>query len=181
MSPLTFKVADQPDEFEQIHRLNHDTFAGEIPQHAPHADGRLIDKFHDENTYAIALSGDEVVGMVCARGKRPFSLDNKIPNLDEFLPADRKVCEVRLLAIKKGWRQGTILPGLLRLIAETGRKMGYDYVVMSATTRQLKLYGHMGFEAFGPLVGVPGAQYQPMAVSFERWKKALESTVTVAE
>ena len=36
---LTFKIAGEAGEFEQIHRLNHKTFAEEIPQHAAHSDG----------------------------------------------------------------------------------------------------------------------------------------------
>lgn len=181
MSNLIFKVADQEDEFEQIHRLNHDTFAGEIPQHAPHPDGRLVDKFHDENTYIVAKNGEEVVGMICGRGNRPFSLDSKIPNLDEYLPKDRKVCEVRLLAVKKGWRSGPILPGLLLGIWRVcGGQQGYDHVIMSGTTRQLKMYRRLGFKPFGPLVGTPGAYYQPMELTYESWNAAREAMAVLA-
>ena len=71
---LRFKIASEDGEFEAIHRLNYQTFVEEIPQHARNADGRLVDKFHSENTYAICLEGDRLVGMVCHRGQRPFSL-----------------------------------------------------------------------------------------------------------
>ncbi len=181
MDTLTFKIADRPDEFDQIHRLNHATFAGEIPQHAPHADGRLVDKFHDENIYVVAKQGDEVVGMICGRGNRPFSLDSKLKNLDDYLPKGKKICEVRLLAVKKGWRSGAILPGLLLGIWHVCRDHGWDHVIMSGTTRQLKLYGRIGFKPFGPLVGAPGAYYQPMEVTLDRWKKVLDTTASLAE
>jgi len=32
---LVFKVATEPWEFEQVHRLNYTTFVEEIPQHTP--------------------------------------------------------------------------------------------------------------------------------------------------
>ena len=59
---LTFKVASTAAEFEAIHRLNHATFALEIPQHAPNARGRLVDRYHADNIYVVCLSGGTVVG-----------------------------------------------------------------------------------------------------------------------
>src|SRR5437870_4503462 len=59
---LTFKIATEPWEFEQIHRLNYLTFVEEIPQHHPNPEQRLVDRFHAENTYLICLCGQELVG-----------------------------------------------------------------------------------------------------------------------
>ena len=50
-APIVFKTATEDWEFESIHRLNHKTFAEEIPQHKASASERLVDKFHPENTY----------------------------------------------------------------------------------------------------------------------------------
>ncbi len=98
---LTFKIATEDREFLQINRLNHRTFADEIQQHPKGQDGLLIDRFNDENTYFICLSGKTLLGMVCARSNRPFSLDEKLGNLDRYLPAEVSVCEIRLLAIER--------------------------------------------------------------------------------
>jgi aspartate aminotransferase-like enzyme/predicted N-acetyltransferase YhbS len=168
MAGLRFKLASEASELEQIHRLNHATFAEEIPQHAGDpATGVLVDRFHDENTYVIALDGDRLVGMVALRGRRPFSLDAKLENLDSHLPAGRSLCEVRLLAVAKERRKGPVFRGLMRLLVEHGRRQGYDFAVISGTVRQLKLYSHLGFTPFGPLVGPPEARFQPMSVSLE--------------
>ena len=59
---LSFRIASQDWEFEQIHRLNYQTFVEEIPQHGPNEDGTLIDGFHDQNTYLIAVRGRRLVG-----------------------------------------------------------------------------------------------------------------------
>jgi aspartate aminotransferase-like enzyme len=169
MPQFRFKIASEPRELEQIHALNYRTFVEEIPQHQPNANGRLVDRFHKENVYAISLNGDEVVGMLAIREQRPFSLDQKLGNVDRFLPAGRKACEVRLLAVDKEHRAGPVLPGLLSVLWEHVDTRQVDCAVISATTRQLKLYGHLGFVPFGHLVGTATAAFQPMYVTRERF------------
>ena len=50
-----------------------------------------MDKFHAENTYLICLNDQKIVGMLAARGNRPFSLDQKVADLDTHLPKNRTV------------------------------------------------------------------------------------------
>jgi aspartate aminotransferase-like enzyme len=171
--PLVFKFANEDWEFEQIHRLNYKTFVEEIPQHQPSASPRLVDKFHAENTYLICLQNQKLAGMLAVRGNRPFSLDQKLPNLDSYLPPGRTICEIRLLAIEKkfrGTRSGQILQGILALLWQHGVEKGYDLAIISGTTRQFKLYQHLGFVPFGPLVGAGEAQFQPMYVTLETFE-----------
>src|SRR4026209_2180085 len=92
---LTFKIASEPAEFEGVHRLNYKTFVEEIPQHANNPEERLVDKFHAENTYAICLHGDRLVGMVAGRGQRPFSLDHQMPKPDSLLPPGQRGLQTR--------------------------------------------------------------------------------------
>ena len=172
-TPLVFKIASEDWEFEAIHHLNYKTFVEEIPQHAPSPSQRLVDKFHAENTYLTCFSGRKLAGMLAVRGKRPFSLDLKLENLDSYLPAGRKICEVRLLAIEKkyrGSRGGQLLAGLLAQLWQHGVEQGYDLAVISGTTRQEKLYRHLGFIPFGPLVGKGDALFQPMLITFETFE-----------
>ncbi|MGC3958223.1 MAG: aminotransferase class V-fold PLP-dependent enzyme [Verrucomicrobiota bacterium] len=172
-SSLVFKFASEDWEFELIHRLNYRTFVEEIPQHQASPTHRLVDKFHAENTYLICLQDRKVVGMLAARGNRPFSLDQKVPDLDTHLPKGRTVCEIRLLAIDKkfrGSRGGQILSGLLALLWQHGVERGYDLAIISGTMRQLRLYQHLGFVPFGPVVGTGDAQFQPMYVTLETFE-----------
>ena len=171
--PLVFKVATEDWEFEQIHRLNYKTFVEEIPQHQASPTQRLVDKFHAENTYLICLSNQKLVGMLAVRGNRPFSLDQKLPDLDSHLPRGRTICEIRLLAIEKkfrGARGGQVLQGILALLWQHGVEKGYDLAIISGTTRQQRLYQHLGFVPFGPLVGSGDAQFQPMYVTLETFE-----------
>jgi aspartate aminotransferase-like enzyme len=173
--PLVFKIANEDWEFEQIYHLNYKTFVEEIPQHQPSQSQRLVDKFHAENTYLTCFSGRKLVGMLAVRGKRPFSLDQKLENLDGYLPPGRKICEIRLLALEKkyrGTRGGQVLQGILALLWQHGIEQGYDLAIISGTTRQEKLYRHLGFIPFGPVVGTGDALFQPMYITLETFESA---------
>jgi len=172
--PLQFKVATEEWEFEQVHELNYRTFVEEIPQHQASSTPRLVDKFHAENTYLVCLRGDQVIGMVATRGRRPFSLDQKLPDLDSYLPAGRRACEIRLLSVEKEFRNGQVFRGLTALIWQFGTEHGYDLGLISGTTRQQKLYRHLGFVPFGPQVGKGEAMFQPMYVTLEKFEKQAE-------
>ena len=167
------KIATEDWEFEQIHRLNYATFVEEIPQHRPRPDKRLIDKFHAENTYLICLAQRQLLGMVAMRDRRPFSLDHKLENLDAYLPQAQSLCEARLLAVKKAYRHRRVFYELLRMIVQYREERGYDLVLVSATLRQQKLYSHLGFVPFGPLVGAPEAQYQPMYLTLDAYERGI--------
>ena len=169
-SPLVFKFATEDWEFEQIHRLNYKTFVEEIPQHHASPAQRLVDKFHAENTYLICSCGRKLAGMLAVRGDRPFSLDHKLEQLDSFLPLGRRICEIRLLAIEKKFRGAQVLQGILALLWQHGIEKGYDLAIISGTTRQFKLYQHLGFVPFGPVVGNGEAQFQPMYITLETFE-----------
>ncbi len=169
-SPVVFKTATEGWEFEEIHRLNYKTFVEEIPQHKASPTQRLVDKFHDENTYLICLSGRKLAGMLAVRGNRPFSLDQKLEKLDSYLPVGRKVCEIRLLAVEKKFRGAQVLQGILALLWQHGIEKGYDLAIISGTPRQFRLYRHLGFIPFGPVVGAGEAQFQPMYVTLETFE-----------
>jgi GNAT superfamily N-acetyltransferase len=173
--PVVFKLATEPQEIEQLHRLNYRTFVEEIPQHAPNPEGRLVDRFHDENTYVIGVADGRVVAMLALRGKRPFSLDSKLPDLDNNLPPGRRVVEVRLLAVEPDRRRGPVFHQLFEFAVEHCLSQGYDLAIISGTTRQIRLYRHVGFEPFGPLVGKEGAQFQPMFLTLEAFVERARS------
>ncbi len=172
-----FRLAtDAPGDTDALRRLNHRTFAEEIPQHAPAVDGRLRDRFEDASTTVVAerrvdgLPG-EIVGMLSLRSERPFSLDAKLSDLDAHLPPGAHPCEVRLLAVDPAHRSGIVFRGLVAALASVGLARGHDLALISGTTRQSRLYRHLGFEPFGPLVGTAEAPYQPMRLTREAFAR----------
>ena len=170
MHQYCFKIATEDGEFDQIHQMNYRTFVEEIPQHPPTPDKRLVDRFHEENAYVICLEGGKVVAMSAVRDRRPFSLDLKLTNLDSYLPQGRTVCEVRLLAVDPAHRRGEALPGLLDTLVGFCLKRGYNLALISGTVLQQRLYRHLGFVPFGPLVGSREALFQPMYLTLEAYR-----------
>jgi aspartate aminotransferase-like enzyme len=173
-----FKIATSDDEFEQIHRLNYQTFSEEIPQHQKNTQQKLIDPFHAENTYIISIKDNEIVGMIAIRDNRPFSLDRKIGAIEQSLPFEvKRPCEVRLLAVKKDFRNGRVFLGLIQFLIKYCLKKGYDIAVISGTVRQLKLYGQMGFQPFAHLTGTDEALFQPMYLTKKTYDESIAGRI----
>ncbi len=101
---MIIKPATELSEFLQIHQLNYKTFVEEIPQYQQNPEKKLVDKFHSKNQYIIAKREEKVIGMVCYNWQRPFSLDEKINDLESYLPKHSKLAEIRLLSISSDER-----------------------------------------------------------------------------
>src|SRR5258705_7546659 len=141
---LHFKIASEESELEQVCRLNYKTFVEEIPQHPPNPEKRLVDRFHHENAYLIALDADQLIGMMAVRHQRPFSLDEKLGNIDRYLPPGRKICEIRLLSVLPSHRNGMVFQGLLKLLLEYGKSQRYNLAVRSEEhTSELQSLRHL--------------------------------------
>ena len=162
---MIIKPATELSEFLQIHELNYKTFVEEIPQHQHNAENRLVDKFHNKNQYIVAKRKEKVVGMVCYNMERPFSLDQKLPELNKHLPEYKKIAEIRLLAVHKEERKITVTYRLLKYLCKVLIELQTDAAVISGTTRQLRLYERIGFVPFGPLLGSHEARFQPMYIT----------------
>lgn len=158
-----YKIAHTLAEFEQIHALNYRTFVEEIPQHERNDSHKLVDKFHDENTYLVCKKDDQLIGMIAVRSKRPFSLDGKIGPVEKQLPMQvENPVEIRLLAIEPAHRNGHAFLGLTQALVQYCLKAGYDAALISGTDREQKLYGQLGFLPFAQLTGTAEAAFQPM-------------------
>ena len=120
-----FKRAETDAELEQVHRLNDETFVREVAQYADSGTGRLVDKFHDKNTYLIAMLGDELVGMVVVHDRPPFSVADRLPDPSVLNGLDGRPMEVRLLAVRPGHRRGPVFSGLLWALREHARRLGH--------------------------------------------------------
>lgn len=165
---MIIKSATELNEFLQIHELNYKTFVEEIPQHGENREKKLVDKFHNKNKYIIAKVEEKVIGMVCYNMERPFSLDEKLPDLDSYLPLHKRIAEIRLLAVHPEERKATVAYRLLKYLCKALIQAQTNTAVISGTTRQLRLYEKMGFVPFGPLVGSTNASYQPMYITLKK-------------
>lgn len=111
-----------------------------------------MDRFHHENTYIVVYKELELIGMLAFRDQRPFSIDEKIGKVEQYLSKEisTKLCEIRLLAVKKAYRTGRVLLKLTQALTAFAYEKGYSAAVISGTTREEKLYKQMGFSQFAP-------------------------------
>ncbi len=179
-SSHNFKIATEPCEFEQINRLNYYTYVEEIPQHQRNPQGVLVDKFHKENTYIVCVEDHEVLGMLAIRSNRPFSLEQKLDDLESHLPPYRSLCEVRLLTTRKNKRHSRVVHGLLKETLQYCVDKGHDIAIISGILEQQKLYEHMGFVPFGPVVGTEGALFQPMYLTTENYARSKKPAIQIS-
>ncbi|WP_324730342.1 aminotransferase class V-fold PLP-dependent enzyme [Lysinibacillus fusiformis] len=170
------KIAQTNKEYEAIARLNYETFVEEIPQHEPNMQRLKVDRFHEQNTYIVVYKKTELIGMVAFRDQRPFSIDEKIGKVEQFLPQAvcDKICEIRLLAVKKIYRTGRVLLKLTQALNTFAYEKGYTAAVISGTTREEKLYKQMGFQQFAPAVGATDAQFLPMVLTRDVFEQDLQ-------
>jgi hypothetical protein len=166
---IIVKFAETEEELRQVHKLNYETFVEEIPQHSENQSKILVDKLHEKNRYIVALFQGEVIGMVAVNDQRPFSLDSKIPDIEKHLPPFDKALEIRLLSVKPTKRGGKVFFMLARKIVEWGHQMNFNLVLISGTTRQIKLYEKIGFTGFYKLLGKDDALYQPMYLDVNKF------------
>jgi hypothetical protein len=166
---IIVKFAETEQELSQVHKLNYETFVEEIPQHQENNRKILVDKLHAKNKYIIAVYQEEVLGMVAVNDERPFSLDVKIPEIEKHLPPFNKALEIRLLSVKPTNRGGKVFFLLARKIVEWGYGLNYNLVLISGTTRQIKLYEKIGFTGFYKVIGSGEAMYQPMYLDVNKF------------
>ena len=176
-SPFDCRILKGDEELEQVLSLLYRTFVEEIPQHAANPQRLLVDRFHSENCYLGCFRDGRLVGSVAYRDRRPFSLDLKLTGLDTMVPMGRRWCEIRLLAVEHEFRRSNVIVSLLSTLVQHALSCGRDAGLISGTTRQLPLYQHLGFQAFGPLVGKEEALFQPMFVLLEAFQTVVGRTL----
>jgi N-acyl amino acid synthase FeeM len=176
-----FKRADTPEEMEQVHRLNYRTFVKEIQQHADTGEGRLVDKFHEWNTYFLAILDDRVIGMLSVHDRAPFSVESRLPDPAIIRQPGMRPLEVRLLAIEHDERHGPVLVGLTYVMNYFARENGYTHYLISAVVEQIPLYKHLGFREIGPARGKPGAMFAPMMAPLEQVDANMQRTMVLWE
>jgi aspartate aminotransferase-like enzyme len=176
-----FKCADTKDEFEQIHRLNYQTFVGEIPQHHDNGSGALVDKFHDKNAYFIVLKDGCVIGMVSAHDRPPFSIASRLPDPGILTQSGTRPLEVRLLAVEPKERNSTVFFGLIYTLYRYAVRSGYSHLFISAVDTRLDLYERLGFSPQGPAVQSGNAFFVPMALDLHQIPYRMERVVKLWE
>src|SRR5712691_9655958 len=132
-----FKRAETAEELEQVHRLNYRTFVQETRRQADNHQGRLVDKFHAQNVYFLAVVDGRVVGMISVHDRTPFSIASRLPDRKDICKPGMRPLEVRLLAIEQQERHSMVIGGLTYCMNLFAREKGYTHYLISGMTEQL--------------------------------------------
>ncbi len=165
LGPYLFKVANEPGEFDQIHRLNYRTFVEELRQHRASGEA-LVDKFDHKNIYFVAKRGDRVVGMVCVHDQPPFSVESRLPDPGLLYRPGLKPLEARLLAVvPEERRSGLVFSGLVWAVYVFARREGYTNLFISGLAERQRLYERLGFRPLGQAVPEGEVAFVPMMIN----------------
>jgi hypothetical protein len=159
-----FKIAETPEEYDGLRRLNHLAFAEELGQHEPTENGLLVDRFEDKSAYLIAVQGREVTGMIATHSQPPWSIESRLPSLDPLRSLPQPLMEVRLLCIHPAHRNSMVIAGLLGRVLIEARERGVGSLIISGFADRVEMYEHLGFRALGPAVPHGRALFVPMAL-----------------
>src|SRR5579862_3337867 len=162
-----FKCADTREEFEQVHRLNYQTFVGEIAQHADNGAGYLVDKFHDKNAYLVVLKDNRLVGMMGVHHQPPFSIAERLCDPGILSQPGMRPLEVRLLAVEPDERCSTVFFGLIYTLYGYAERNGFTHLFISGVEQRLDLYEQIGFVRLGPPVRSGQALFVPMVLKMD--------------
>jgi GNAT superfamily N-acetyltransferase len=156
------KLADRPEEIEQIQRLLYRTFVLEIGQHPDAGTGRHVDKFHGKNTYLVAERDGQIKGMLAVHDRPPFSVADALVCKEVLERLCPRLLEVRLLAVERDERGRQIFGGLMGALHRYVVGRGYQYLAISGLRERQSMYLRMGFRPLGPAVRRGRACFVPM-------------------
>lgn len=162
---LLFTQATTPEELDQVHRLNHETFVREIGQYEDDGSGCHVDKFVHKNVYLVCKLNGDTVGMIAVHDQPPFSVTSRLEKPEVLRQLCSRPLEVRLLAVRPVQRYSAALTGLLYSVYRYGNNGGYSHLVISGITEQLELYEKMGFRAIGPPRKSGRGNFVPMVLA----------------
>jgi aspartate aminotransferase-like enzyme len=164
MQDVRFKAVTTDDELQQIHRLNHRTFAEELGQYEINSSGELVDRYNGLNTYFIAKMGSEVIGMISINSTAPFSIEKRLHDPAVTLAAFAAPSEIRMLAIDPRYRNSIVVAGLFWQVFDEARRKGRTHLLISGITDRAEMYRSLGFRDLGDAVPAGDVSYIPMAM-----------------
>ena len=172
---ITIKIPDTEQEFQEMWQLNCDVFCRELGQHPVPESGILVDRFHENNFYRIAWDGEHVCGMICAHSDPPYSAVGHFGKVMEKEVIPGKTAEIRLFAIRVGFRGSRIMAQLAAALSFDLKARGIEKVIITAVADRRRLYEHIGFEVIGDSIIDGSVEFYPMIANVARSAEMLRA------
>ena len=139
-------------ERQEIYRIRHEVYAGELRQHPANTGTSLQDGLDTTNLYLVAKIGGKIAGFISVTppgGPQGYSIDKYFQRATLPLVVDEGLYEVRLLTVLKLYR-GTDVAALLMYAAfRWVEAHGGTHIVAIGRREILDLYLKVGLEPMG--------------------------------
>ncbi len=169
-----FKLAETPQEIADIHRLLYRTFVLEIPRYDDPGTDYLVDKYHEQNLYLVAVRRGRVCGMTAVHDQPPFSVAAALDDPNALYRLGPRLLEARIFAVEPRERFGMVFMGLGSLLHEHAKSSGYRHIVITGLASRLRMYERIGFCPLGPSVLRGDEYFVPMTLDLSCVPKRVE-------
>ncbi len=175
---ITIITPSNAEEFDKLWQLNYEIFAAELKMRPESDSQRLVDKFHHKNIYRAAqLPSGELAGMISAHWRSPYSAAAHFGDMIAVPPAQGKLAEIRLFALKPEYRSTTLAAQLAVPLLLALEKEGVSEVIISGISNRRRFYEHLGFKVVGEGITEGATTLYPMRgelpLILDRCRKAL--------
>ena len=175
---ITIITPSSAEEFDKLWQLNYEIFAAELKMRPESDSQRLVDKFHHKNIYRAAkLPSGEFAGMISAHWRSPYSAAAHFGDAIAQAPAQGKLAEIRLFALKPRYRSTTLASQLAVPLLLALEKEGVSEVIISGISDRKRFYEHLGFKVVGESITEGATTLYPMRgelpLILDRCRKAL--------
>jgi histidinol-phosphate/aromatic aminotransferase/cobyric acid decarboxylase-like protein/N-acyl-L-homoserine lactone synthetase len=160
---LNLRMAGAVDR-EEIFRLRHAIYAGELGQHQENQAGRLTDALDAHNTYLVAGAGSRIAGFVSITPPTApsFSLDKYFARTDLPFAIDGQTYEVRLLTVARPHRGSELAALLMYAALRWVEAQGGDQLVGIGRSEVMELYERSGMQPAGRTIRSGRVTYELM-------------------
>ena len=151
---------------EQIYRIRHAVYAGELGQHPDNDEGLLRDKLDAENAYLVVLDHEQVAAFVAITPPTAsaFSIDKYFSRAEIPIRFHDRLYELRLLTVCPPYRHSTALATLVRATFAHLHALGATEAIAIGRREVLGLYEGIGFRRLGLVTQSGRVSYELMQI-----------------
>jgi histidinol-phosphate/aromatic aminotransferase/cobyric acid decarboxylase-like protein len=160
---------------EEIYRIRHEIYAGELRQHPTNAASALSDSLDASNVYIVARIRGRIAGFISVTppSSSHYSIDKYFAR--EALPfsVDDTLYEIRLLTVLKPYRGSDLATLLMYAAFRSVEAHGGSHVVAIGRREILDLYLKVGLKPLGKSVGCGAVTFDLLHATISEIKTAV--------
>jgi histidinol-phosphate/aromatic aminotransferase/cobyric acid decarboxylase-like protein/GNAT superfamily N-acetyltransferase len=136
---------------QEIYRIRHDIYAGELHQHAVNPKRCLSDPLDAVNVYLVAVVGGQMAGFISITppGELGYSIDKYFARQEFPFPFDNRLFEIRLLTVLKPHRGRELATLLMYAAFRWVEAHGGKRIVGIGRREVLEMYLRSGLKPIG--------------------------------